>query len=78
MTTSAQLYYKLCKTMDDEVKSNVVMPAAMYDAAIVFLATVAERSRDPKTDFDAFIEVTISRLAAAMRETESLIATRHN
>ena len=78
MKKSAHLYSKLCETMDKEVKTGVVLPSEMYDAAIVFLASVAARARNPESDLKQFIQITSSRLAAAMQETEGLIAARNN
>lgn len=78
MKTTERLYVKLCETMDEEVKKRVVLPVEMYDAAIIFLASVAMRAKDPATNFEKFVEITTARVATAMRGTDSLIASRHN
>lgn len=72
------MYAKLCATMDTEVKRSTVMPRDMYDAAIVFLASVVVRSKDPNADFELLLKTTLDRVSAAIRETDSLISMQHN
>lgn len=78
MKTTELLYVELCKAMDKQVKARTVMPSDMYDAAIVFLATVSARARDPNTDYESFVKVTLRRVEVAIRETDSLVSARHN
>lgn len=78
MKTSELLYVELCKAMDKQVKARTIMPCEMYDAAIIFLATVSSRVRDPTTNYESFVQVTLKRVDAAIRETDSLISARHN
>lgn len=78
MKASPELYYKLCATIDFEVKRNVIMPSDLYDASIVFLATVAMRCKDPTTDLEEFVKMTTSRVAAAIHETAIHLAKNSN